>query len=104
MVYVKKLLTLKEGDQIVINGISLKVDNVQNEVDVDRSNAPEKINIEEAGKTIFLSDENNEFHLWVSQGASETIFEKIKRDSISHPWEYKILEKVEIKEVEEANK
>ena len=103
MVDVERLFRLDKGDRIVINGISLKVDTVHSEVNVD-TKVPENIKIEELGKNIFLSDNNDEYHLCISQDISEVVFEKIKRDSISHPWEYKVLERLEIKDVAEVNK
>jgi hypothetical protein len=100
MEYDKKLLSLKEGSRLQINKILLKVNRIESEVNVNR-NVP-NIKIKDAGKVLFLldKDEKNEYRLWVPIKSEKLILEKIKRKSISTPWEYEILETHPVSKIE----
>src|SRR3989338_941686 len=89
------LLKIDEGDIVNINNISLEVLMIDSEVNVDRST--EEIKVTDAGRNMFLKDgDNNEYHIWVSQDLKERSEERIKRKFISEPWDYEIIEEINL--------
>lgn len=87
----KKLLELKEGDSVKINGLLLEITRIEPEVDNE---------YELSGKIFFLSDGKNDYRLWIPIKEKNLQLEKIKIKGISRPWEYTILETISIERIE----
>jgi len=87
----KKLLELGEGDSVKINGLLLKINRVDSEVD-DK--------YEYSGKIYFLSDGKDDFKLWVPIEEEKLQLEKIKIKGISRPWKYTILKTISVEKIE----
>ena len=101
MVKQKVLDNLKEESKIKVNNLDLNVLRVDSEIEVDCSQAPKNIEVKEKGKSLFLSDEDgNEYFLYLSLVGNNLVLKRIKRRHISTPWEYDVLEEIEVKSID----
>lgn len=89
----QKLIKLKELDKIKVNDLELEILEKRPDANLDA-----KKEIIEEWYEITLVNNKQEYRLiiYISDQDQKPIFQKIKRSSISNPWEFDIIEEIKV--------